>query len=112
MGCNPTANMAERVRFLPNPPMEKEDLIQPKMLYCRTCDAFSEPDYRLTCEKCGEKLTTCWWALLRRKGDAKEYCTTCKNRFWCWTNTPDGNGRIPTLTQARVANNSYFKNRG
>ena len=85
-------------------------LVQPKMLYCRKCNIFSEPDYRLTCEKCGDKLVTCWWALLRKKG-AKSLCEDCKNRFWCWTTVPDGNGRIPSVTQARIATSSYFKNR-
>ena len=85
--------------------MDKEDLIQPKMLYCRKCNAFSKPDYRLTCIECGEKLTTCWWALLRNKG-AKTLCEDCRNRFWCWTTVPDGN-RIPSITQARVVHKKF-----
>lgn len=84
--------------------MKKE--VQPKMLYCKACGIFSEPDHRLTCDVCGAKLMSCWWALLNRSCDGrafsvKQYCDTCKNRFWCWTNSLDG-GRIPTLTQARI----------
>ena len=82
--------------------MKYEELIQPKMLYCKTCNTFSDPDYRLTCENCGEKLVTCWWALLSNKG-ARTLCEDCKNRFWCWTNTSDS--RIPTTTQARIVHN-------
>ena len=78
------------------------ELIQPKRLYCKNCDVLLMPDFNLTCTVCGNPLTTCWWALLHNKDKVKTHCKDCKNRFWCWTQTPD-NYRIPTETQARVA---------
>lgn len=82
--------------------MKKEELIQPKMLYCRGCNVFSNPDYRLACRKCGETLTTCWWALLNRKSNAKELCSDCKSRFWCWTNSLV-DGSIPRYRKDAIA---------
>ena len=86
--------------------MEKEDLIQPKRLYCKICDVLLLPDLNLTCPVCGTTLTTCWWALLNKKTKMKDQCDTCKNRFWCWTTTPI-DGRIPSITQARVVHKKF-----
>ena len=90
---------------------DMEKMIQPKMLYCKKCEAFSKPSHSLVCMDCGQTLTTCWWALLHKIDNTKQHCKECENRFWCWTNTLDGSSRIPSFTQARIANNSYFKNR-
>lgn len=90
----------------PMPPPPKEELIQPKKLYCRTCNVFSEPDYRLTCGECGDELETCWWALLNRK-NAKQFCSDCRNRFWCWTNSL--NGRIPRYRKDAIATEVAYR---
>ena len=78
-----------------------QQLIQPKRLYCITCDVLLLPDFNLSCPVCGEKLTTCWWALLHGKDKVKKECDTCNNRYWCWTHRVD-DFRVPTATQKRV----------
>ncbi len=87
-----------------------EQAIQPKRLYCRTCDVLLLPDFNLSCPVCGTPLTTCWWALLngKNKDKVKKQCNDCKNRFWCWTHTTGDEKRIPTVTQARITENRNF----
>ena len=83
-------------------------LVQPKRLYCPNCDVLLLPDFNLTCPVCGVTLTTCWWALLNGKDKVKEHCTTCENRYWCWTHKLGDEKRIPSATQARIVHNRKY----